>query len=283
MQKTIAITGATGFIGEELTNHLLASGNKVLALSRKKPVLKHSNLDWKFYDLEKELNAEELKGIDVVIHCAYQIWTKEQSDSDSINLKATRTLANYCEENQIQFVFLSSFSAHAKATSHYGTHKFQLENELTANHLVIKPGLVLGKKGLAYTLKNTIATKKIIPILGNGLQPVQWIGVKELCEGIENAIEKKMKGTVLLASEEPVSFLKLNETIAAQAGRSPWYIFIHPFIVKLLLPIFGKKFNVQEENLKGLMQLRTFDTQADLLGVEINVNTLEETLKNQVI
>ena len=40
-QKTILITGATGFIGKHLTRHLVESGAKVIAISRKQENLKN--------------------------------------------------------------------------------------------------------------------------------------------------------------------------------------------------------------------------------------------------
>ncbi|MBC7861743.1 MAG: NAD(P)-dependent oxidoreductase [Bacteroidia bacterium] len=280
MINTIAITGAGGFIGNELVNYFLSKGKKVIAMNRSVVTNTHENFRYLPYDLVQKPDFSLLTDADCIIHCAFMVWdeakAKDDFNSDYINANATGLLAQFCEKNKKKFVFMSSFSAHEKATSHYGKHKFELEENLASTHMVIKPGLVLGKKGLFASINKIVSEKKIIPVIGNGQQPLQWIHVKELCMATEIGLEKDLVGAFPLASEKSITFLMLNELIAQKSNRSPIFIFIHPAIAKILLAIFGKKLPFTKENLDGLLQLREFETKDTLELFGISIAPIEE-------
>ncbi|MEX1329612.1 MAG: NAD-dependent epimerase/dehydratase family protein, partial [Desulfobacterales bacterium] len=74
MIDTVAITGATGFVGIALTRRLAASGRKIRALIR--PASTHKrpagiDVEWIEGDLEDVASLGRLvHGADAVIHCA---------------------------------------------------------------------------------------------------------------------------------------------------------------------------------------------------------------------
>jgi nucleoside-diphosphate-sugar epimerase len=269
MVNCIAITGSGGFIGNELAHYFLSKGKNIIGLNRSLMKIDNDKFIYVKYELEKEFNFSILKKADAIVQ-----WTSENKNADELNIKATLALAEFCERENKKFVFLSSFSAHENATSHYGKHKFELENKLKEKHLVIKPGLVIGKKGMFSNLSKIISEKKFIPIIGNGKQPLQWIRINELCAAIENGIEKDLTGIFAVASEKSISFLELNQFISRQNKKSPFFIHIHPFLAEILLKIAGKKLPFTKENLDGLLQLREFDTKENLRQLEISIAPL---------
>jgi nucleoside-diphosphate-sugar epimerase len=269
--KTIAITGAGGFIGGELVDYFLAAGRNVIGMQRNEIKRNSPLFSYLHYDLEKENDLSALKNADAIVHCAYKKWTPENADADEVNISSTNALADFCRRENKQFVFLSSFSAHENATSHYGKHKFLLENKLKDEFIVIKPGLVLGKRGMLASLCKIISERKFVPVIGSGRQPLQWIKVEDLCYAVDSALEKNLKGLLFVASEKSISFLALNELIAQELKRSPWFIFVNPLIARALLKMVGDKTGFSKENLEGLLQLREFDISESLrkLGLQI--------------
>lgn len=272
----IAITGAGGFIGEALCSFFLEKNYPVLALNRSELKRNEPGLAYIKYDLEKTTDFSILEKADVVVHCAFMQWSEKNNNADEININAARRLAQFCELNRKKFVFLSSFSAHAGATSHYGRHKLLLENELKEKHLVIKPGMVIGKRGLYANLRSIVSMRKVIPVFGDGKQPLQWVGVRTLCQAIYNGIQKNLRGIFPVASVQSTTYLGLLEAIARANGRSPYFIFVHPLIAALMLKAAAGKLPFTKENLDGLMQLKKFDTQEGLAELEIEIGPVEE-------
>ena len=275
MEKdTVAITGANGFIGQELTRYFLNQNFKVIGLARKKIEIDHPDFTFFEFHLESTRNLEFLESTDIIIHCAFVPWSESQPNSSEINCEATMALAEYCEMHKKKFVFLSSFSAHENANSHYGKHKFFLEEKLKQHHLVIKPGLVTGSRGLFSRLQKIVSDRKIIPVIGGGDYPIQWVAVDEVCRAIHLAISKALTGVINLASEESITYLQLLERLAERKNKKPVFVFVPVFVAALLLKIFGKKLPFTGENLKGLLQLRKFETKESLEKIGINIRDL---------
>ena len=273
-KKIVTITGAGGFIGTALTHYFLEKDYSVIGMARNEIQLSHADFHFLEYNLRDFNSFDEILDSDIIIHCAFMPWTEENPDSDFVNEKATMDLARLCEEKNKQFVFLSSFSAHEFANSHYGKHKFALENQLKSKHLVIKPGLVTGTRGLFSRLNELVSEKSIIPIIADGKQPLQLISVEELCEAIHSALSKNLRGVYPVASSKSITYLELLEKLAEKKNRSPLFFFIPVFIAALLLKTFGKKMPFTEENLKGLLQLRSFNTESSLQELGISIREL---------
>ena len=270
-KMTIAITGVSGFIGSELALYFLKNDVKVIGLCRSKPEISHSDFSFLKYDMNNFSEFEMLSEADVIIHCAFMKWTSRQTDSDEININAAISLADYCFQKKMKFVFMSSFSAHEYANSHYGKHKFYLENKFKDNHLVIKPGLVIGKRGLYAELEKLIESRSIIPIIGNGDQIFQCIEIENLCKAIYTGISRDLKGVFPIAHIKGKTFLQLLEDIANHKNKSPFFVFVPVFFAALLIKIFNDKLPFNEENLKGLLQVNQIDTSPTLKELDLNL------------
>ena len=69
----VAVTGATGIVGQFVLQRLLAEQVEVRALSRTSGHGRHPSLEWLQGDLRDAVVVERLvHGVDAVVHCAYQ-------------------------------------------------------------------------------------------------------------------------------------------------------------------------------------------------------------------
>jgi dihydroflavonol-4-reductase len=143
---TALVTGANGFIGSNLVDHLLAAGCTVHGLVRES-----SNLQWldasKVYlhrvDLSRpDFKIPALEELGYVFHCAGLTKAKSRSDYFQVNATACSTLYEQCQErgNGIKsIVHLSSLAA--TGPSHQG----RLVDEFTP----CKPVTFYGQSKLA--------------------------------------------------------------------------------------------------------------------------------------
>jgi dihydroflavonol-4-reductase len=172
------VTGATGFIGRHLVDHLIEAGHDVIGLARG-PSLPASGLHgvrWIRGDvLEPDSYREALRRVDVVIHLAGILHARRAEAFVRVNVTGTQRLLDACAavgSPRRRFVLASSIAAmgpHASNTllretdpcrpqSEYGKSKLQAEAmaRACANRLpiaVVRPSFIYGRgdgRGLGY-------------------------------------------------------------------------------------------------------------------------------------
>ncbi len=70
MNQTVAVTGATGFIGKYIIDNLLARGFHVRALTRTARAHVNDNLTWCAVRWKIHSLSELIAGASAVVHCA---------------------------------------------------------------------------------------------------------------------------------------------------------------------------------------------------------------------
>lgn len=283
MFKSIIITGANGFIGSALVDFFANKDYQIKALVRNPEVKAKENIHYFKYELGKSLEDESLfKNANYLIHCAFERFD-QQNNSDFINEKGTKDLIELSRKYSVKMVFLSSFSAHSEAESHYGKNKFFLESFFDQQKdIIVKPGLVLGKGGLFSTIYNYIKKASIIPLIGGGHQPVQTIYINDLCKTIESVLIKNLNGTYWVAEPTACSMKKFYTLIAAAQRKKILFI---PLPQKPLLYLtkiietLGLKLPVNSENILGLKNLRSHDTLNDLKILDITLLNARESIE----
>jgi nucleoside-diphosphate-sugar epimerase len=279
----IAVTGATGFIGSELVNYLTIQGHEVWRLQRQQV----SGPLNKFYDIRSIYSIPDLTGFDALIHTAFIKYNKKNiPDSSEFNIATTLTLEEACHRSDTKFIFLSTLAAHADSLSHYGKHKYYIEQHLNLNRsLVFKLGVVIGKKGLFDSIKTTISKGNFIPLVDNGSQPIQTIAVKDICNIIELSIKNNITGIYALGSQKVYTLKDLYTAIGQKLGKKTKFISLPYWCVNLglvTMEVLRIPFKVSTENLLGLKQLKAFDTSADLKKLNITILDMDEAL-NELI
>ena len=110
----VFVTGATGFIGGQLTRELLSDGCQVRVLARPgsdRRNLAGLNVEIVEADLrDRESLISAVAGCDILFHAAadYRLWTRKPSEMYEINVNGTRNILEAAFENRVSRVVYTS-------------------------------------------------------------------------------------------------------------------------------------------------------------------------------
>lgn len=273
-KPTIIITGANGFIGTHLVEYFNAKSWKVRALVHHFPRCKLTGVDYIQYRIEEKPDERNFEAVDFLVHCAY-LRFEQNRDADSININGTKALIELCRERNIKLVFLSSFSAHEKAESHYGKTKFASEKLFDISQdLILKAGLVIGEEGLFGRMRNQMNHSFFFPLVGDGFQPLQCIYIDDLVSIIDSALSNNISGLYHVAESDVIFLKDFCVKMGKQLNKKIRFVPIpisFLYAVCKLCEAFRIKIPVSSENVLGLKKLTYYDTKDDLrkLGITL--------------
>lgn len=286
MRGTIAITGASGFLGTELCRVFLDAGWTVRAGVRRR-VRAPEGAEPFTCNLPTQFDARALRGADVCIHAAYTTQFRTLREARRVNVGGTLALLRACRvANVPRLVFVSSCSAHENARSFYGRSKFALEREFDpARDLVVRPGLLTGPGGLFARMVESVQRLPVVPLFDGGRQPLQTIPVHVAAEGIRMAVEQGLHGRVVLAEPRPIEmrdfFRLIAEALRSQPRDHVGSSRIEPrFLTVPSLPVLavlravervGVRLPVSSENLLGLRGAVFQPSRGDLMRLRLAV------------
>ncbi len=146
--RTLAITGATGFVGSHLLGVARAEGYEIRALTRgwRPP---EEGIDWVDGALDRPDSLAKLaSGADAVIHIAGLINAPNRAAFETVNVGGTAHMVDAARGAGLRrFVHISSLAAREPELSDYGRSKARSERVVAASGLdwtVIRPPAVYG-------------------------------------------------------------------------------------------------------------------------------------------
>ena len=233
----VALTGATGFIGQHLLRELSARGYRIRVLLRRPTALPVECASALIGDLEKAQNmAAALAGVGAVIHSAglaHAMSGRPENDYRLLNTQATIALARAAERAGVRrFVFLSSIRAQSgptapsvlteamepRPTDAYGRSKLAAERGLETTGLDwVALRLVLvygpGAKGNMAELVRLARSPYPLPLAGLKARR-SLLALDNLVEAIDTVFRAPgpLRRPLIVADPEP---LTVGEMIAA--------------------------------------------------------------------
>ena len=201
---TVAVTGATGFIGRVLLQALVKDGCKVRALTRS-PQTGSGSITWIQGDLNDPISLESLvRGVSAVVHCAGQVRGSSLDEFTRTNVEGTANLmkASTKQNSAPRFLLISSLAARQPELSWYATSKY-LAEQIVADYSDVMPCAVFrptavygpGDKEMSPLFRAT--QRGVLPMVGGsdmrfGLLHVNdlvaailgWVGARAPIRGI---------------------------------------------------------------------------------------------------
>ncbi len=196
MKHTIALTGATGFIGNRVALRLVANGYNLQALNRTtsdRSRLSGLNIQWVEGALEDLDSLKRLvHGVDAVVHCAGAVRGATQAHFNRLNVDGVARLVQAVSDQHPvpRFLLISSLAARRPEISPYAASKRQGEVVLSAQSgqiswTVYRPPAVYGPGDRELLPLIKWMARGIAFVLGRGNMRFSMLFVDDLAEAIQ--------------------------------------------------------------------------------------------------
>ncbi|HFC04956.1 MAG TPA: NAD-dependent epimerase/dehydratase family protein, partial [Rhizobiales bacterium] len=203
MQKPVAVTGATGFVGGHLLASLRATGRPVRVLVR--DPAKFDNIDTNTEVVTGDLDdraalARLVAGCGAVIHCAGAIAALDRQGFLAVNQTGAANVAKAAVEAGVKrFVLVSSLAAREAHLSDYAASKKageEMVKDIVAaeNLAIVRPPAVYGPGDRATLplIKALTGWRAILP--GRKDQRISLIFVKDLAAALVRLADSEQAG-----------------------------------------------------------------------------------------
>ena len=262
----IALTGATGFIGQYLLKELPKRGYRVRVLLRRPSVLPQGQASAVIGDLARPYNmAEALAEVDAVIHTAGLASTMSgvpEDDYRLFNTEATVSFAKAAQRARVKrFVFLSSIRAQSgptcegtlteerepRPTDAYGRSKLAAEQGLAATDLdwvALRLALVYGPgvEGNMAKLIKLARSRYPLPLAGLKSEH-SLLGLDNLVEAVDRvlAADAPLRRPLIVADPKPLTIGAMIAAMRRGLGRRPALFYVPRPLLKSALRAAGQR------------------------------------------
>ncbi len=247
--SVIALTGATGFIGNHLLRELTRRGYRVRVLLRSPAALPPNCTNAVIGDISRPINmSAALAGVDTVIHSAGLAATMTGSPDEDfrrLNTAATANLAQAAQNAGVRrFIYMSSLRAQAdvsadtvltenlepRPTDAYGRSKLAAEQELAKLDLdwvALRLALVFGP-GVKGNMANLIGlARSPYPLPFGALRARRsLLSLDNLVNAVEAVIAsaQPLRRPLIVADPDPLDVPQMITAMRAGLGRRPGLI-----------------------------------------------------------
>jgi len=277
----ILITGANGFVGRALCEHISDKGLNPYGLVRK--TQEHLNVKKQFI-VENCLQHNDwepiLKGMEGVIHTAGLAHVKGRPDADyfDINTEITKKLALECIKSDVKrFVYISSTHVHASSSrphiltpqssfnpkTAYGRSKLfaeqalrEIEKNSSLEVVIVRPPLVYGPNVSGNVLTLLKAIQKGIPFpFARTNNRRSMVFIKNLADALVLCtVHPKAKGhTFFVSDDKPLSIRELIQGLANGMDTKAKFFHCPAFFMNIPFKLFGKSETL--EKITGSLEL----------------------------
>lgn len=251
MGERVLLTGATGFLGNELCRRLIAEGAHVRALVRPGPAassVEELGASLHFGDLRESWSLDgAARGIDLLIHAAgiHRGGAVRRADFWQINSEGTKRLLQEAARHRVRrFVYISTAGIHgavrrgrlatenspARPRDLYELTKWRGEQAVRRiahsdrmEAVILRPSAIYGPGERRFIkLFRPIARRRFV-LVGSGRTRLHFIHRDDAVQGILSAATARQAAgeTFLLADRSPITTGDLVKLIADLLGIPP--------------------------------------------------------------
>ncbi len=224
---TIAVTGATGFVGSHVLDVAAARGVPVRALARR-PQGERAGVAWIAGALDDAAALDRLcAGANAVVHIAGAVNVPDRAAFAAANIAGTQAVTDAAARAKVaRFVHVSSLAAREPALSNYGWSKAGAEDAVRAAPLpwaIVRPPGVYGPRDGDMLELFKMAQKGFVPLppAGRG----SWIHATDLAKLLVTlAVTSDFPAGALYEVDDGtgggMSHRDMGAAIAAAVGRN---------------------------------------------------------------
>jgi nucleoside-diphosphate-sugar epimerase len=261
----VALTGATGFIGQHLVRGLSARGYRLRVLLRRPTMMPEGCASVLIGDLAKPYNmSEALSGVDAVIHSAgipHAMSGLPEDDYRLLNTEATIRFAQAAERARVKrFVFLSSIRAQAgttaasvlteertpEPTDAYGRSKLAAEQGLAETGLdwaALRLALVYGPGAQGNVARLIKLARSPYPLPLAGLKARHsLLGLDNLVDAVDRVLSapEPLRRPFIAADPEPLTIGEIIAALRQGLGRRAGLFYVPRPMLKAALRASGR-------------------------------------------
>ncbi|MDE1862658.1 MAG: NAD(P)H-binding protein [Thaumarchaeota archaeon] len=221
MDRKVAITGASGFVGRNAGSFLDGKGFEVVALVRKGRAGFGRTVVTR--DLAEKKLAAQVGGSDALLHLVGTGRQTTESDYETVNVSLTRNAVRLCRRAGIRkIIYLSGLGVGKSSTLGYFISKFKAEQEIIRSGLdytIFRPSYIMGKGDPLSSMLAREAARGQVVIPGSGKYRMQPIFVDDVSQVVMRAIfdRRFSKKTVDLVGPKAVTYNRLVADLAPRA------------------------------------------------------------------
>lgn len=282
MKKLYIVTGANGFLGNNIVRKLLEKNCEVRCLVLPEDKLEAlEGLDCKIYrgDVTKKETLEDIFDVDsetllYVIHCAAIVYIKSKYNPKImyVNYNGTKNIVDKVLEKNAKMVYVSSVHAITEkpngekmseitdfdenkvvglyAKSKARTAKMVLEEvkKKGLNACIVHPSGIIGPNDFS----DTHLTQLILDIANGSLRACvkggyDFVDVRDVADGIISACKNGKKGECYILSNRYVGVKELVDIISQTAGVKKIKTILPMWIAKVTAPLSEIYYKIRKE------------------------------------
>ena len=239
---TVAITGASGYMGSRLIEKLDREGSvdRILGFDLKPPAVRSDKLLFDSVDIRSDALRPRLKGVDVVVHLAFVMDPiKDETEMRDINVHGSQNVFEAAAEGGVRkIVYPSSavaYGAHpdneiplteesplrANLDFSYAAHKLEVEyaiKEFRREHpdmtfTIFRPAIVFGSH-VDNAWSHFLEAPVVFGVRGHS-PPLQFVHEEDVADALLFAVQKDLDGPYNLAAKDELS----SEEIVRMSGK----------------------------------------------------------------
>ena len=253
----ILITGATGYIGNQLIQRLSLMPFQIRCLARnpdRMREIQNTSIEvWRGDLLSKNSLREIMKGIDVAFYLVHSMDSK--NDFETLEVEAAKNFIKAAVENKIQrIIYLGALGSEEEGnlSPHLQSRK-QAGNILRDSGIQVvefQASIILGAGSLSFEMIKALSEKLPVMIMPKWVSvKAQPIGIKDILDYLTQAIGLKVEGNQIyeIGGPNQVSYKELIQEYSRQRGLKRYLIpvpVLTPWLSSLWLalvtPVFAR-------------------------------------------
>ena len=244
----VFVTGATGFVGQEILRQLEGAGHSIRVLARQASsrevqeiISKHKAEVHCGNVIEGDSLKGSLDGIDAVVHLVGIISEVGESTFENIHTCGTQNMVNAARASGVKrFVQMSALGVRPNAVARYHKSKWAAEKIVRSsglNFTIFRPSIIYGRGDHFVNLFARLSRwLPILPVMGRGEGTLQPIRVEDVAQCfVKSLTEPRFLGqTYDLCGPDILTLSEILKTICVVTGRKRFQVHIPLSIARCL-------------------------------------------------